>query len=547
MTREEIEAALTKFTPQWRVRALKRDAELLAQAALFYPGVEDAGEIAYLFVNRLAARPTCPHCGGAVSWFGTHYAKSCSKACANRANDTIGKMRAALRERHGVDNGAALTATQSKRLKTMQERYGANVSPNQACYRPETWERLNTKGRETMRERYGVAHPAQLPDHHDKAKATLRERYGVDHPTQIAKRRMEQHVARVVRVQTLLPPGIILRDIIAPDAAQGEANNRYVVFCETCGNESILPSETFKFRLRKTGHICSTCLGISTARSIKEKEVLAYVREIYTGTIIENDRRLIRPYELDIVLPDLKIAIEFCGLFWHHEARVGSNYHLRKLQDCAAKGYRLISLFEDEWEFQSEIVKTRLCHILKVGQGATAQARRCVVREIVSADARAFCERHHIQGYAPASIKLGLFEQERLVGVMTFSRPSLAKGQRRATATEWELSRFCTSLPVAGGASKLFQAFVARYQPTKVITYSDRRWNTGRVYERMGFRFSHNSRPNYWYFKGVERIHRFQLRKTTADDPALTEWKNRKKQGWRRIFDCGNACYVWRP
>lgn len=547
MTREEIEAALTKFSPQWRVRALKRDKDLLTHAATFYPGVDDAGEIAYLFVNRFVSRPTCANCGGAVSWFGNRYATTCSTSCSNRASNNIERMRDVMRQKHGVDNAAALPVIQAKRLATMQERYGAKVSPNQACYREETWGRLNTKGRETLRERYNVNHPAHLPDHREKAKATLISRYGVDHPSLIAARKLDRHVSRVVRIQSLLPPGIILRDIIAPDKDQGEANNRYAVFCRACGTESVLPSETFKFRLRKSGNICSKCLGISTARSLKEKDVVAFVREVYSGTIVENDRSLIKPYELDIVLPELKVAIEFTGLFWHNEDRIGSNYHLKKLEQCSSMGYRLITLFEDEWEFQKDVVKARLRYILRAGYGETAQARKCVVREVETAVAREFCEHYHIQGYAPASIKFGLFENDRLVAVMTFSRPSLAKGHRNASSSEWELSRFCTALPVSGGASKLFKAFVSRYQPTKVITYSDRRWNTGRVYECMGFSFTHNSRPNYWYFKGVERIHRFQLRKTNADDPTLTEWENRKKQGWRRIFDCGNACYVWRP
>jgi hypothetical protein len=40
-----------------------------------------------------------------------------------------------------------------------------------------------------------------------------------------------------------------------------------------------------------------------------EKELLDFIKSIYTNEIIENDRDLLKTYELDIVLPELKLAI----------------------------------------------------------------------------------------------------------------------------------------------------------------------------------------------------------------------------------------------
>ena len=42
-----------------------------------------------------------------------------------------------------------------------------------------------------------------------------------------------------------------------------------------------------------------------------EKEILNFISSIYAGEIIENDRELISPLELDIVIPEFKLAIEF--------------------------------------------------------------------------------------------------------------------------------------------------------------------------------------------------------------------------------------------
>ena len=41
----------------------------------------------------------------------------------------------------------------------------------------------------------------------------------------------------------------------------------------------------------------------------------------------------------------------------------------------------------------------------------------------------------------------------------------------------------------------------------------------------------------------MKRLHRFTLRKNINDDPSLTEWENRVKQGYDRIWDCGSAKY----
>ena len=82
-----------------------------------------------------------------------------------------------------------------------------------------------------------------------------------------------------------------------------------------------------------------------------EKQVLNFIKQYYKGQIIENDRIIIGPKELDIVLPDLKIAIEYCGMYWHCEkmARDPRNIHSNKRKLAEERGYRLITIFENEW------------------------------------------------------------------------------------------------------------------------------------------------------------------------------------------------------
>jgi hypothetical protein len=79
----------------------------------------------------------------------------------------------------------------------------------------------------------------------------------------------------------------------------------------------------FEQKLRTTAHLaekslrsCPRCLNCypyfsSNGRiSAKEKELVEFCKQYYPD-LIENDRQLIKPKELDIVIPELKLAIEF--------------------------------------------------------------------------------------------------------------------------------------------------------------------------------------------------------------------------------------------
>lgn len=69
----------------------------------------------------------------------------------------------------------------------------------------------------------------------------------------------------------------------------------------------------------------------------------------YTGAITHNDRTIIRPKEIDIYLPDLKIGIEYNGTYWHSiEAGTDKYAHRNKSLTCRKLGIRLIHIYEFE-------------------------------------------------------------------------------------------------------------------------------------------------------------------------------------------------------
>lgn len=293
------------------------------------------------------------------------------------------------------------------------------------------------------------------------------------------------------------------------------------------------------------GQRCYKCNTNGTSKG--EQSLLDSVRaassELY---FIERDRHLISPYELDILSENKKLAIEYCGLYWHSElAGKDKKYHLNKLDMCTKKGYNLITVFEDEWVNKREIVESRLLNLLGSKDLKTIYARKCVIKEITPSEARVFCEQNHLQGYTGSRIKLGAYYNGELVSVMTFAKPSISKGSNPNELGTWELSRFCSKLNyrVIGIASKLLKHFERNYDWNRIFSYADRRWSTGNVYEKIGFNLVGNTKPNYWYFKKANRVHRFSLRKKPEEPKNTTEWILRQAEGWNRIWDCGNLKY----
>jgi hypothetical protein len=114
----------------------------------------------------------------------------------------------------------------------------------------------------------------------------------------------------------------------------------------------------------------------------------------------------------------------------------------------------------------------------------------------------------------------------------------------------YELLRFCNKLNtnVIGGADKLLKHFIKTYKPIEIISYADKRWSKGDLYEKLGFKFIHDSKPNYWYLIGNNREYRFKYRKDIlvkeGYDPSKTEHQIMLGRGIYRIYDCGNKKYT---
>lgn len=281
------------------------------------------------------------------------------------------------------------------------------------------------------------------------------------------------------------------------------------------------------------------------------QEVIDFIVSHYSGEIIINDRSLLGDgREIDIVVPEKKLAIEYNGV-WSHlyrpwESREslikGPNYHRSKAVTCREKGFKLFMIWSDDWKIKNDIIRSML--LTKMGIVTDkAYARKCYVKEIEKRDGKLFLDENHLQGKDNASLYLGLFNGNELVSVMSFGRSRYNKKYK------WELSRFSVrkNLSVTGGFSKLLSHFM-KGNSGSIISYADFDHSHGEVYSKNGFTKIVENKASYWYVKKNSEImeHRFKYRKgkISNDGDNRTEWEIMQSMGYNKIFDCGTIAFA---
>lgn len=285
-----------------------------------------------------------------------------------------------------------------------------------------------------------------------------------------------------------------------------------------------------------------------------EKELFEYIQSLLPGVEVEeNNRTILNGKEIDVYIPSLKLGFEMDGLIWHSDKfDTDKDYHLNKTELASDKGVTLVHIFEDEWEHKNMICKSRIKSLLGIIDSRIF-ARKCEVKIVSFLDASKFINENHIQGFAPSSVNIGLFYCNELIDIMTFGKKRVNVGAKQEEGV-YELIRMCSKLNmmVVGGASKMLSYFIKNFNPRTIITYADRRWSTGGVYEKIGFKFTHTSKPSYSYVVNKKRTNRYTLRKDVLVSkygcpPEMTEKEFCQNQGWYRIYDCGCLCYKLTP
>jgi len=409
-----------------------------------------------------------------------------------------------------------------------------NIKNKKTCL--EIYDNENYNNREkykkTINYKYNVDNVSQIDSIKIKKQETCMSNYLVSNPSQ-------NHDIQLKIKETLLR-----KNMKKYNNLLYIKDNIYTFSCEE-GHEFNITRELLKNRKNLNTILCTVCNPIDTQISGKELQLVKFIRDNYENDINIKDRSHISK-ELDIYLPDLKLAFEFNGLFWHSELYKENNYHLNKTEECEKQGIQLIHIYEDDWIYKQDIIKSMILN--KLGKITNKiYARKCNIEEINNNKIiREFLDKNHIQGFVGSKLKLGLFYDNELVSLMTFGNRRVAMGKKSTNENEYELLRFCNKLNtnIIGGASKLFNYFVKNYNPSEITTYADRSFSQGNLYKQLGFEFVNKTEPNYYYIIDGVRYHRFNYRKDLlikqGFDPNKTEHQIMLDRKIYRIYDSGN-------
>jgi hypothetical protein len=569
-------------------RLSKNFPDVYAKLMLFINNNQKLSELPFKtkiwhFMNGVTEIPKC-ECGSHVKLKGNltqGYSNFCSYKCSAQSKSTKDKAKETsiskygvdhpsrskivrdkyketCIEKYGVDNVSNVKAIDDKRQKTIMDKYGVNTT----LKLPDTKDKLRDysiknygvdhlsksseikrQKKETLNKNHGVDNPMYSEELKEKQKETLIKNYGVDNPMRSDEIK-DKCVNNMINTKfnNFIEKYDIVDDIVSWSGVSVTFN------CVECDENYEISRELYVLRSKNERIVCTHCNPLYYRQSsYAENEIKEFI--VSLGIKVENsDRVILDGKELDILMVGENLAIEFDGLYWHSELHVSTDYHLNKTQICESKGIQLIHIFEDEWLFKKEIVKSRLMNILGLTPNKI-YARKCEIKEIGVDDARDFLDNNHIQGFTSSKHKLGLFYNDELVSLMTFGKGRVAMG---GNSDQWELIRFCNKLDttVIGGASKLLKYFIKTYEPNEIISYADRRWSNGGLYDSLGFDYSHDSKPNYWYVIGQERKHRFNFRKDKlireGFDSSKSEHEIMLERGIYRIYDCGTMCFKFR-
>lgn len=453
------------------------------------------------------------------------------------------KIKQTLLDKYGVDNVMDVPEFKAKVAETVKQNleenpnYWAEIQEKTKATKIEKYGSLELankiskeKREKTCLEKYGSTSPLKNEQVKQKIKNTIREKYGVE--DNISQR--EGHAER-------------MKATIDRKAEIFEKENnctRLTTLIEKYGQGwlkldlPLLKSKSYCFVSNEYLPQIKEYYRIGHSNvSHTEKEILEFIKSVYKGEVLENARNILKPYtyELDMYIPEKKVAIEYNGDFWHCSENKEKKYHETKSKICEEYGIRLIHIYECEWKYMREKLESLIRIALGCGYSKIG-ARKCEVRKIDNKEAKAFNEKNHLQGHRNAEVTYGLYYNNELQQLMSFSKCKYNRNLKGEN--DWEIIRGCpgSNNQVVGGVSKLFKAFVREYNPDAVFSYCDYNKFDGKGYEALGMKLIGYTGPDKFYVdKSEHKVNRNPKKRKQLEESMLFT-----------IWGAGSKKYIWR-
>jgi len=255
--------------------------------------------------------------------------------------------------RYGFEHPLQVTEIQEKMRHTMLERYSVEHPLQSKIF--------ISKSKQTCLANYGVEHPQQSEEIQEKTKQTSLERFGTEYASQ------SEEFQENVKQTNLKKFGVErpAQNQIAVDSLNklkdmNWLKNEHHIEEKTLAQigQELNVNESTVGRYLKKYNITNKYFRQSTG----EKELGEFIRSL--GYEILPNKKDILPdrLELDIFIPQLQIALEYNGIYWHKNKNI--NYHINKTILCKERNICLIHIWEDQWKNAQNKIKENITKFL---------------------------------------------------------------------------------------------------------------------------------------------------------------------------------------
>lgn len=408
----------------------------------------------------------------------------------------------------------------AKRLTTNQEKYGGPVAicdnkvketmieNNKLKFGvdyPTQNEEIKTKMRKTNMDKYGNPCSLHCEEISNKTRETWINKYGEDHPFKnkefAIKASIKQRENNKENFYKTLNNNRL--ELISTEEHYLTKNN-LILKCKDCNKQF-----EYNYDSKLVYIHCPNCY---MGNSSKYERIICNLLDEYNITYFRN-KRLIRyngkNLEIDIYIPKYKFGIEVNGLYWHKndcERHIIKSKLMRE-QHSASLLHITDYEVENKWETIKHIILNRLNLI-------DYSIDNIKINTITNNIYKQFCGKYDLQGHKEATILLGLYNDNKLISVCSFTDYD----------KESELVKFCGITNEV-----ILQMFIIYYlniNKHPIINYYDRRIGLENLYLNSEFNIIEYSNPRCWYFSQSEYwLH---------DENTITN-----KENWYKYYDCG--------
>lgn len=416
------------------------------------------------------------------------------------------KIKETNRKKYGTDWYLSTKEAHEKSEQTKLDRYGSKTYNNQ----------------EQMKITKKVKYNNENYNNRQKCKETMQNKYGVSNAFQLisTKESILDNLAKNKEYTKLFRECISSRE----KSIELLKDKNYSYFdLVKLFNAPYYTIQYWATRLELKDYINYTFTG----KSHYEDDIVEFIKSLNINNIKRNEK-ILNGLEIDIYLPDYNLGIEFNGTYWHSDLYKDKNYHFNKSLEAQKQNIRLVHIYQYEWD--DDCQRDKIKSLLRIALGKVREriyARDCEIRQITNKEAKVLNNKVHLQNHRNAKVTYGLFYNNELVQLMSFSHHK---------NYEWEIVRGCpgSNNIVIGGVSKLFKHFIRDYSPKEIFSYCDFNKFDGKSYEALGMKFIDYTGPDMKYIIKDSVINR---------QPA--KYKEIKNSIDARIYGAGSLKYLW--